>query len=460
MGFTGNKTKFKFDTSATLTESLTLRAAVDEPPPPPSTEQQALELDVSNTIREEEEEGIPEEGEEDEQTSDDTDQQQQDDQPRRESIEDHDITDTSHTSPLPPSSPPQDEENQSVAMAMKSDGNLVYYPPGNEVIEDEEVNIKDPIVDVVESDDNIVFDHDNHDDYEDTDDGILEERKRQHCGFAIELISNIFFFIASSMYLWMSIQDYLYEQHASSINELLKKHIDCNTNVFSRALRGGAQYHLGLPFSWFNHPDHIRDGCIRNKLELWRYDDDWVFGDDTVFTRNNGVDITVYSIVYFSAASLFVIQGIIDFFHPEQTGLHKFCAGIFFIVAGALDVAAALTMEQKPIVSANLDLSSSCFFFIEAIQMIWFHEKGLRPCLKFWTYVAIALFAIGSLLDVIVAFVTRFASNGGEFDYAFTVVGVFDNTCWVASAIIFIVLTIYYHKFDDDEDEDEDGKSN
>ena len=42
MGFSGNKTKFKLDTSATLTESLTLRATVD--PYPPSSSSKAVDV--------------------------------------------------------------------------------------------------------------------------------------------------------------------------------------------------------------------------------------------------------------------------------------------------------------------------------------------------------------------------------------------------------------------------------
>lgn len=104
----------------------------------------------------------------------------------------------------------------------------------------------------------------------------------------------------------MSVQDLIYQQHSENVpTDLLEEYNSC----------------LGTTF----RHGHARD-CIKNRVDLQEYDDDWVFGDDTVFEMKNGLDVNVYSIIYFVAAALFVVSGVLDMFHPEAMN------GVSFIV--------------------------------------------------------------------------------------------------------------------------------
>jgi len=64
---------------------------------------------------------------------------------------------------------------------------------------------------------------------------------------------------------------------------------------------------------------------VKNRVDLQEYDDDWVFGDDTVFEMKNGLDVNVYSIIYFVAAALFVVSGVLDMFHPDAMNGVSYC---------------------------------------------------------------------------------------------------------------------------------------
>ena len=61
---------------------------------------------------------------------------------------------------------------------------------------------------------------------------------------------------------------------------------------------------------------------------------------------------------------------------------------------------------------------------------------------------------MGALHDIIIGYISRFANNSAEYSDAFVSVGVFGSTCWLASALILVVLTIVcrekYYDGDDD----------
>ena len=149
----------------------------------------------------------------------------------------------------------------------------------------------------------------------------------------------------------------------------------------------------------------------------------------------------------------------------------KIFYGGFFIVAGALGVAASLTAYDPSLTNA-LNLASVHFFFFEAISLYCTMERGLRLSVRVWTITAIVLFGLGSLLDgkfkcitniqkilphnliiftscvVIGGYIETFSANGGEYTHWVVVMAVFDNCCWVASALIMTGLTIYEEQDD------------
>lgn len=237
--------------------------------------------------------------------------------------------------------------------------------------------------------------------------------------FRIHLASNVIFMVASALYLWLSVQDFLYQRHAEKDPKHLLEAYDNGTTK-------------------------------EKKVMAWYYDDDWVFGDDTVFTTKRGHDVSEYMITYFCAASLFVIEGIVNLFDPSRSWI----SGAFFIIAGGFDVAASLFVDSNPLLSADLDLVSSHFYFLEAVELFWHRERELARAIRIWTYSAYFLFGLGALLDVMLGYISRFASNSAEYSDAFVSVGVFGSTCWLASALILVMLTIVcrekYYDGDDD----------
>jgi hypothetical protein len=206
--------------------------------------------------------------------------------------------------------------------------------------------------------------------------------------------SNMFFILASTMYLVLSVYDFQWEAMVET-----------------------------LPDAVVNAEDDA----------VW---EEYGIADDYVFeTPRSQVMVSQYMIIYFSASVAFVILGILDFFKYRMHFV-----GIFFVLAGIFGVLAALFVEKDEDLSATFDLISSCLFFTEAIQM--FVERPHHNTYKFWLRTADIFFCTGATLDVITASLGKFK----EYNLPLSSVDVFTSCLWLICALIYTIVMVCLYK--------------
>lgn len=256
-------------------------------------------------------------------------------------------------------------------------------------------------------------------------DGDNADKIKEASAFRSEVMSNFFFLAATIFYLIQSINDLRYEKHTQGIPQSL---IELNDNEQS--------------------PNFTRAPG---------YDDDYVWGDDIVFTtKRSGYDVSSYMIIYFCGALCFILSGIADCFNPYNTSCF---VGAFIIGAGFFDLVASIFVDCNPNLSNTLDLISSHLYFCEAIQLFWaFNRCKNKLSIQIWTYTGCFLFGLGAFLDLVTGYIAQFDENV-DYSNPFAILSLFGSTCWLACAIITSGLTIYDQYYDDSDDiEDVDSE--
>ena len=184
---------------------------------------------------------------------------------------------------------------------------------------------------------------------------------------------------------------------------------------------------------------------------LLEADDDWTWyslglGDDYVFTTRNDVWVSKAMILYFCAALCFVMTGVLDFVR------HPGILAATFISAGLFGILSALFLEKNEHLSSVFNLVSVHLFFVEALQLLRFHNsvRGL----KHWLRLADTMFVVATFTDVIISYIVVY----GDFTIALASTGIASACLWLSCAIIYLGTTIYVRMHEGLDDPNQKGK--
>lgn len=225
------------------------------------------------------------------------------------------------------------------------------------------------------------------------DDGEKQVHTREEVKFyRYTLASNIWFLIASILYVWLAVITFQY--------------YDMLNAVPSWVLAADDDY------SWIGY-----------------WDDDYVFQAGSQW-------VSRYTIVYFVAAMGFVITGLIDFIKWPSI------LAFIFILAGGFGVASAICTDVNPRLSNIFNSVSVHMFMIEAIGLLF--RRSFFGGVELWLRLSDSFFLIGSLMDVAISYTAIF----NVFNMTLAVLGIVAACLWVLTALIYIGTTYYIHNHD------------
>ena len=173
------------------------------------------------------------------------------------------------------------------------------------------------------------------------------------------------------------------------------------------------------------------------------YDDDYLFpvnGD-----QESDLWVSRYQILYFAAAFMFVITGLLDIFR-EKCFFH-----ILMLLAGAFGLASAIFVEGDVRISNILNLVSVHFFAAESFYLFGSHKSAevaagdhLR-CLMTAMVFGDLQFALGAVLDAALSYIWLFDAAAG-WNTILTSVNVFAQVLWLNCSLIYMYAFVYNYR--------------
>jgi len=258
------------------------------------------------------------------------------------------------------------------------------------------------------------FSNDNNNDVGSDDDSDDESTMRRQCGrcfyvrreFFWSMISNMFFVIASSLYVALAVQHVKYEEK------------------------------IGLV-----------DGEALDEIFGYEGDDDWYFyneyymetgmnytDDNLQVFKGTGTYITVYQTIYFFAALCFVISGSIDFIRDRSL------LSVIFVFAGGFGLASACVVNSNEHLSSIFNSVCIHLFLFEAVGVFFRNYlSSNKVCLKFMILFANMCWVLGTLLDLVFSYLFLFKKSSIEIAYA----SIFSASLWLVCALLYIIATIW-----------------
>jgi len=210
--------------------------------------------------------------------------------------------------------------------------------------------------------------------------------------FRLTMASNVWFLIASVLYLWLGIITFQYYNALKSVPLWVQAADD--------------------DYSWIGY-----------------IEDDYVFQ-----AGKKGTWFSRFTIVYSIAASGFVITGILDCI--KEPGF----VGVFFILAGGFGLASAMCTDVNERLSIIFNSVSVHLFMLEAIGLLF--RRSFFGGLEIWLRISDSFFLIGSLIDVAISY--TFVAD--VFNTTLAVLGIVAACLWVFTALIYIGSTYYIQK--------------
>eukprot|EP00585_Thalassiosira_rotula_P010783 CAMPEP_0196136300 /NCGR_PEP_ID=MMETSP0910-20130528/4651_1 /TAXON_ID=49265 /ORGANISM="Thalassiosira rotula, Strain GSO102" /LENGTH=1111 /DNA_ID=CAMNT_0041396565 /DNA_START=109 /DNA_END=3444 /DNA_ORIENTATION=+ len=183
-------------------------------------------------------------------------------------------------------------------------------------------------------------------------------------------------------------------------------------------------------------------------------DDDFVsYDDDYVFSFQVGssdVWVSQYQILYFVAASSFLLVGVLDLIR-ERHMYH-----ILMIIAGASGVVSAIFIEQNIRVSNIVSSISVHFYLMEALTLFGEHKRyAVTEDSGKWMARSImigdATWVLGSLLDVILSYF-YLLDDTSDWDVSLVVLAIIAAVGWLICSIIYLGIFAYVTKVSFNED--------
>lgn len=222
----------------------------------------------------------------------------------------------------------------------------------------------------------------------------IESPFSSQSSFLFTLVSNSFFFMASVLYLYLSINNFWYEQQVKD-----------------------------LPISVLEAEDD-------EVWEEWDYEDDYIFQ-----TKGAGIWVSEYTIVYVSAAMCFVFAGIVDLIHWRSM------VNVLMILAADFGAAAAVYSETNPKTSHVLHMISVHLWLLEAFTV--FYNRSFFGTLKVWLRLGDTCFVIGTFMDVVLSWFYLFKHElRGGLPLAHSEIA---SACfWMIAASTYLVTTILF----------------
>lgn len=212
--------------------------------------------------------------------------------------------------------------------------------------------------------------------------------------FRLTVTSNLLFIIAACLYLVLAIYDV---QWTTSIRGIPTSVLQAEDDV-----------------AWTDYEDVLAE-----------------LGDDYVFqTPRSDVWVSKYIMVYFCASTTFMILGIVEYIQ-----FHMRIVGVFFMLAGFFGVLSALYVEKNDDLSNSFNLVSCVLFSLEAID-IFVHRP--RADMKLWFRAADACFLCGAVLELITAFVGKFAET---YTVGLAATDIVSCCLWIICALIYSYTT-------------------
>lgn len=185
------------------------------------------------------------------------------------------------------------------------------------------------------------------------------------------------------------------------------------------------------------------------------FDDFHLWEDDYLFpVAGTNVWVSDYQTVYFFAALLFVVVGLMDWI-CERIMYHT-----LMIIAGLSGLVAAIFVHGDPYISNVFSTISVHFFFLEAIKMLLDRNtmrapllggKGIKQNLLMKVLAfANFMFIIGAGLDVVLSYFWLLDSTA-EWDSGLNVSNIIAATAWLVCPVIYFSSTLYvYFTYSDD----------
>jgi hypothetical protein len=234
--------------------------------------------------------------------------------------------------------------------------------------------------------------------------------------YGFNLSSGIFFLVASVLYVWVSVVGLDYQYEIQDIPDDVLQADDL--------------------LSW---APYIEDGS---------YEDDYVFNVGPAW-------VSSYQMIYFAAATCFLVTGILDCF--RQPGFLGAC----FTLAGLFGMASAIFLEYDEYISNVLNSVSVHLFMVEAFYLLYRHDY--TGWIKYYILMGDLFWVGGTVTDVVISYYGIW----GIYDLRHSKVEIFAASLWLACSIIFVLSSIIYLKerkggntYDEEEEEGGDGGFN
>lgn len=242
------------------------------------------------------------------------------------------------------------------------------------------------------------------------DDSYEYAERRSCCCFAVEHVSNFFFLLASSLYVALAFQHLHYEQKVDTYHQK-------NSLIPQKVLYAEDDYSWGL---WLNETGYYYDDVYTNT---------WT--DDT-FASFGNVDTSYYQALYFSAATCYVINGLLSL--VLEPGL----LAVVLIVAGSFGVASACLIESNLRLAIIFNSVSVHLFLLDAIGMFCTRSSVASKALKWFIRFGGLCWIIGTSMDVAFSYV-YLSTESPPLGVVFAAIGA--AFLWLTSAIVTTITT-------------------
>jgi len=242
------------------------------------------------------------------------------------------------------------------------------------------------------------------------DDSYEYAEKRSCICFGVEHASNFFFLLASSLYVALAFQHLHYEQKIDTYQQK-------NSVIPPEVLYAEDDETWGF---WLNETGYFFDDVY---TDTWSDDKAMSFGD---------VDVSIYQALYFSAATCYVINGILSF--VLEPGL----LAIILIVAGGFGVASACVIESNLRLSIFFNSVSVHLFLLDAIGMFCTRSSAASRVLKWFIRFGGLCWIIGTSMDVAFSYVYLSTESA---PLGIVIAAISAAFLWLTSAIVATITS-------------------
>lgn len=260
------------------------------------------------------------------------------------------------------------------------------------------------------------------------DDSYEYATKRSTGSFVIEHCSNFFFLAASSLYVALAFQALHYSKKISDYRN--------SGEIPLEVLYANDDFSW---YSWLNETEYNYDDYYIGRYTSWDDDYDMQFGTYKVST---------YQILYFSAATCYVINGVLDLVLVLlDFSLLSLILGLLLVVAGAFGIASACLVETNARLAVIFNSVSVHLFLLEAVGLFCTRLSVASKSMKWFIRFGGLCWIIGTAMDAGFSYVYLFNMDPFWWEPPLWIVigGICSAFLWLTSAIVANISTCCIH---------------